>query len=196
MRDLLVTNNRVRSEEAPKKINTWKSFTRHPFICSLCLSPPLPPFSGEQGPSSAPVPFPRLAGGGHPHRRQRHDQFNRSGAEAAAAVGKPPHHGALQVSSPTPPARRFHIDEGALWSLSSSFIALISSLSPPPPRLSPTSAGAGRTGTFCALSTVLERVKAEGILDVFQTVKSLRLQRPHMVQTLVRLDTCFHPSQQ
>uniref|UniRef100_A0A8B9VCH6 protein-tyrosine-phosphatase n=1 Tax=Anas zonorhyncha TaxID=75864 RepID=A0A8B9VCH6_9AVES len=47
-------------------------------------------------------------------------------------------------------------------------------------------AGAGRTGTFCALSTVLERVKAEGILDVFQTVKSLRLQRPHMVQTLVR----------
>lgn len=52
------------------------------------------------------------------------------------------------------------------------------------------SAGAGRTGTFCALSTVLERVKAEGILDVFQTVKSLRLQRPHMVQTLVsNLDT-------
>lgn len=51
----------------------------------------------------------------------------------------------------------------------------------------PYSAGAGRTGTFCALSTVLERVKAEGILDVFQTVKSLRLQRPHMVQTLVRL---------
>lgn len=49
------------------------------------------------------------------------------------------------------------------------------------------SAGAGRTGTFCALSTVLERVKAEGILDVFQTVKSLRLQRPHMVQTLVRI---------
>ncbi|KFW84813.1 Receptor-type tyrosine-protein phosphatase epsilon, partial [Manacus vitellinus] len=28
------------------------------------------------------------------------------------------------------------------------------------------------------------RVKAEGLLDVFQAVKSLRLQRPHMVQTL------------
>lgn len=54
------------------------------------------------------------------------------------------------------------------------------------------SAGAGRTGTFCALSTVLERVKAEGILDVFQTVKSLRLQRPHMVQTLVR--AAEHPA--
>lgn len=57
------------------------------------------------------------------------------------------------------------------------------------------SAGAGRTGTFCALSTVLERVKAEGILDVFQTVKSLRLQRPHMVQTLVccpHICPCHH----
>lgn len=47
------------------------------------------------------------------------------------------------------------------------------------------SAGAGRTGTFIALSNILERVKAEGLLDVFQAVKSLRLQRPHMVQTLV-----------
>uniref|UniRef100_A0A8D1A2T4 Receptor-type tyrosine-protein phosphatase n=1 Tax=Sus scrofa TaxID=9823 RepID=A0A8D1A2T4_PIG len=52
-------------------------------------------------------------------------------------------------------------------------------------------AGAGRTGTFCALSTVLERVKAEGILDVFQTVKSLRLQRPHMVQTLEQYEFCY-----
>lgn len=47
------------------------------------------------------------------------------------------------------------------------------------------SAGAGRTGTFIALSNILERVKAEGLLDVFQTVKSLRTQRPHMVQTAV-----------
>ncbi|KAG7256351.1 hypothetical protein CRUP_024883 [Coryphaenoides rupestris] len=46
------------------------------------------------------------------------------------------------------------------------------------------SAGAGRTGTFIALSNILERVKAEGLLDVFQTVKSLRMQRPHMVQTM------------
>uniref|UniRef100_A0A8D2QDI8 Receptor-type tyrosine-protein phosphatase n=1 Tax=Zonotrichia albicollis TaxID=44394 RepID=A0A8D2QDI8_ZONAL len=53
------------------------------------------------------------------------------------------------------------------------------------------SAGAGRTGTFCALSTVLERVKAEAILDVFQTVKSLRLQRPHMVQTLEQYEFCY-----
>ena len=49
------------------------------------------------------------------------------------------------------------------------------------------SAGAGRTGAFCALSTALEQVKAEGVLDMFQIVKCLRMQRPHMVQNLVRL---------
>lgn len=49
------------------------------------------------------------------------------------------------------------------------------------------SAGAGRTGTFIALSNILERVKAECLLDVFQTVKSLRMQRPHMVQTVVSI---------
>uniref|UniRef100_A0A4W4G063 Receptor-type tyrosine-protein phosphatase n=1 Tax=Electrophorus electricus TaxID=8005 RepID=A0A4W4G063_ELEEL len=53
------------------------------------------------------------------------------------------------------------------------------------------SAGAGRTGTFIALSNILERVKAEGLLDVFQTVKSLRNQRPHMVQTVEQYDFCY-----
>ena len=47
------------------------------------------------------------------------------------------------------------------------------------------SAGIGRTGAFCALSTAIERVKAEGMIDVFHTVKHLRTQRPHMVQTVV-----------
>uniref|UniRef100_A0A8B9K6F4 protein-tyrosine-phosphatase n=1 Tax=Astyanax mexicanus TaxID=7994 RepID=A0A8B9K6F4_ASTMX len=53
------------------------------------------------------------------------------------------------------------------------------------------SAGAGRTGTFISLSNILERVKAEGLLDVFQTVKSLRNQRPHMVQTVEQYDFCY-----
>ncbi|OCT71600.1 receptor-type tyrosine-protein phosphatase epsilon isoform X1 [Xenopus laevis] len=53
------------------------------------------------------------------------------------------------------------------------------------------SAGAGRTGTFIALSNILERVKAEGLLDVFQTIKSLRMQRPHMVQTLEQYEFCY-----
>ena len=50
------------------------------------------------------------------------------------------------------------------------------------------SAGIGRTGAFCALSTAIERVKAEGIVDVFHTVKHLRTQRPHMVQTVVSMN--------
>eukprot|EP00058_Branchiostoma_floridae_P025608 XP_002611098.1 hypothetical protein BRAFLDRAFT_206063 [Branchiostoma floridae] len=53
------------------------------------------------------------------------------------------------------------------------------------------SSGAGRTGAFCAISTVLERVKAEGVCDVFQVVKTLRLQRPHMVQTLEQYQFCY-----
>lgn len=47
------------------------------------------------------------------------------------------------------------------------------------------SGGVGRTGVFCAVSILIERVKAEGVIDVFQTVQSLRLQRPAMVQTIV-----------
>ncbi|XP_068728189.1 receptor-type tyrosine-protein phosphatase epsilon-like [Montipora capricornis] len=45
------------------------------------------------------------------------------------------------------------------------------------------SAGVGRTGVFCALSNLIERLKSEGVVDVFQTVKQLRSQRPAMVQT-------------
>ena len=48
------------------------------------------------------------------------------------------------------------------------------------------SAGVGRTGVFCALSVLIERLKSEGVVDVFQTVKQLRAQRPAMVQTKVR----------
>lgn len=49
------------------------------------------------------------------------------------------------------------------------------------------SAGVGRTGVFITLSIVLERMQYEGVLDVFQTVRILRSQRIHMVQTEVRL---------
>lgn len=47
------------------------------------------------------------------------------------------------------------------------------------------SAGVGRTGVFITLSIVLERMQYEGVLDVFQTVRILRSQRPAMVQTEV-----------
>ncbi|KAG7229057.1 hypothetical protein INR49_013176, partial [Caranx melampygus] len=45
------------------------------------------------------------------------------------------------------------------------------------------SAGVGRTGVFITLSIVLERMRYEGVVDLFQTVKTLRTQRPAMVQT-------------
>ena len=43
----------------------------------------------------------------------------------------------------------------------------------------------GRTGVFITLSIVLERMRYEGVVDMFQTVKMLRTQRPAMVQTEV-----------
>ncbi|XP_064788006.1 receptor-type tyrosine-protein phosphatase S-like isoform X2 [Oncorhynchus masou masou] len=45
------------------------------------------------------------------------------------------------------------------------------------------SAGVGRTGVFITLSIILERMRYEGAVDIFQTVKMLRTQRPAMVQT-------------
>lgn len=40
---------------------------------------------------------------------------------------------------------------------------------------------------FITLSIVLERMRYEGVVDIFQTVKMLRTQRPATVQTEVRL---------
>ena len=47
------------------------------------------------------------------------------------------------------------------------------------------SGGCGRTGTYIAISILLERLKTEGVVDVFQTARTLRLQRPSMVQSVV-----------
>ena len=49
------------------------------------------------------------------------------------------------------------------------------------------SGGCGRTGTYIAVSILIERLKTEGAVDVFQTVRKLRLQRPGMVSSVVRL---------
>lgn len=131
---------------------------------------------GEADEGDPALPLPRLAGGRHPGRGQRHDRHHRLGAETAAAVGEPSHRRTLQVAGRFIVARIYNsvvfcvnacVDFGR-------------------------SAGAGRTGTFIALSNILERVKAEGLLDVFQTVKSLRMQRPHMVQTVVSVSGLVH----
>ncbi|XP_017782566.1 PREDICTED: tyrosine-protein phosphatase Lar isoform X5 [Nicrophorus vespilloides] len=53
------------------------------------------------------------------------------------------------------------------------------------------SAGVGRTGVFITLSIVLERMQYEGVVDVFQTARILRTQRPAMVQTEDQYQFCY-----
>ncbi|XP_057711081.1 receptor-type tyrosine-protein phosphatase delta isoform X19 [Corythoichthys intestinalis] len=53
------------------------------------------------------------------------------------------------------------------------------------------SAGVGRTGVFITLSIALERMRYEGVVDIFQTVKMLRTQRPAMVQTEDQYQFCY-----
>ncbi|XP_053098317.1 receptor-type tyrosine-protein phosphatase F-like isoform X2 [Pangasianodon hypophthalmus] len=53
------------------------------------------------------------------------------------------------------------------------------------------SSGVGRTGVFITLSIVLERMRYERVLDLFQTVKTLRTQRPAMVQTEDQYQLCY-----
>ena len=42
-----------------------------------------------------------------------------------------------------------------------------------------------RSGIFCAIATTIERCKTEGVVDVFQVVKVLRVQKPGAVPTVV-----------
>jgi netrin-G3 ligand len=53
------------------------------------------------------------------------------------------------------------------------------------------SMGVGRTGVFIALSIVLERMRYEGVVDMYQTVRMLRTQRPAMVQTEDQYAFCY-----
>ena len=48
------------------------------------------------------------------------------------------------------------------------------------------SAGVGRTGIFVALSIILERMRYEGVVDMYQTVKMLSMQRHAIIQTQVK----------
>ncbi|XP_070564491.1 receptor-type tyrosine-protein phosphatase alpha-like [Ptychodera flava] len=51
--------------------------------------------------------------------------------------------------------------------------------------------GVGRTGVFCASLSACERIQAEEVVDVYQTVKTLRKQRPNMVETLEQYRMCY-----
>ena len=46
--------------------------------------------------------------------------------------------------------------------------------------------GLGRTGTFCALMMCHDRFKTEHMADVFYAIKTMRGQRPGMVENTVR----------
>uniref|UniRef100_A0A1I8PP92 protein-tyrosine-phosphatase n=1 Tax=Stomoxys calcitrans TaxID=35570 RepID=A0A1I8PP92_STOCA len=57
------------------------------------------------------------------------------------------------------------------------------------------SAGVGRTGTFIGLDIIMQRLKNESKINIYETVKKLRFQRMKMVQSLVQytfLYTCTY----
>ena len=45
--------------------------------------------------------------------------------------------------------------------------------------------GMDRTGTYICIASEVEHIRLEGSLDVFQSVKLARCQRPHLVSTEV-----------
>ena len=47
--------------------------------------------------------------------------------------------------------------------------------------------GVVRSGTFLVIHSQLERLKTEGVADVFQAVKAARIQRPGVIPNLVRI---------
>lgn len=53
------------------------------------------------------------------------------------------------------------------------------------------SAGVGRTGTFIAIDRLIYQIENENTVDVYGIVYDLRMHRPLMVQTEVRLDLCL-----
>ena len=42
-----------------------------------------------------------------------------------------------------------------------------------------------QSGMFCAIVTTIARYKTEGVVDVFQVVEALRIQKPGVVRTVV-----------
>ena len=44
-----------------------------------------------------------------------------------------------------------------------------------------------RVGVFCSLVNAIEMCKTEGVVDVFQVVKALRIQKPGAVLTTVSI---------
>ena len=104
-----------------------------------------------------------------------------------------PHHQAKEKDSQPLVVTHYHFtewpDHGVPRDKMSmiSFIQQIRKAHPPegPPLLVHCSAGVGRTGTFIVLDTMLQRMRAEGNLNIYEFVTQLREQRCFMVQTQV-----------
>ena len=47
------------------------------------------------------------------------------------------------------------------------------------------SAGVGRTGTFTMLDSLMDRLKVEDSINIYEMLRQLRSKRMYMVQTLV-----------
>jgi protein-tyrosine phosphatase len=50
------------------------------------------------------------------------------------------------------------------------------------------SAGAGRTGTFVAIDTTIDRLAEEDDINIFECVELMRARRTQMVQNVVSYD--------
>nr|WNS50092.1 receptor-type tyrosine-protein phosphatase-like protein [Halisarca dujardinii] len=50
--------------------------------------------------------------------------------------------------------------------------------------------GMSRTGVFITVMSEIDRVKVEGEMDIFQTIKAARTARPYMVSTVVDYEVC------
>ncbi|KAI6656678.1 SPTPR2B [Oopsacas minuta] len=52
--------------------------------------------------------------------------------------------------------------------------------------------GVGRTGTFLTMFSVLEKLKPEHLVDVFQILKKARIQRPMLVDNKEQYEMCYN----
>nr|XP_014347535.1 PREDICTED: receptor-type tyrosine-protein phosphatase alpha-like [Latimeria chalumnae] len=51
--------------------------------------------------------------------------------------------------------------------------------------------GASRCGLFCAASVVCEQIREEGLVDVFQAVKTIRRSRPQLLRDPEQYKFCY-----
>ena len=78
------------------------------------------------------------------------------------------------------------------------FLPLLLPSLPPslPPSFPPCSDTVSRCGLFCALTNAIDCCKTEGIVDVFQAVKALRIQKPGSVVNIEQYQSVFELMQQ